>query len=230
MSRPTGTGLGGYYRALAKLPGVAAVAPGVGLNIQPAGRGEGGSVGEVPADGQLWHQVDVPKVLAGRLPRADRPGEIAIDQNGAALLHLHVGSTLPMVALPNTAARRQTQAPARTRRLTERVVGIVVTRSSVDPVTDIDKVPVILATPALWHRLGAAYLGFDGAYVSASGRAPRPPGSGARHNRSRAGSPAPAARSSWPTRAPRPPPCSRRSGRRRSRSRSSRWSSRSRRC
>ncbi|HXZ75086.1 MAG TPA: FtsX-like permease family protein, partial [Streptosporangiaceae bacterium] len=32
-------------------------------------------------------------------------------------------------------------------------------------VTDIDKVPLILATPALWHRLGPAYLGFDGAYV-----------------------------------------------------------------
>jgi hypothetical protein len=98
---PARTGLGGYYRALARLPGVAAVAPGVGLNIQPAAHGEGGSVAEVPADGQLWHRVDVPKVLAGRLPRADRAGEIAIDQNGAALLHLHVGSTLPMVALPN---------------------------------------------------------------------------------------------------------------------------------
>jgi hypothetical protein len=161
---PTGTGLGGYYRALARLPGVAAVAPAVGLNIQPAGRGQGGSVAEVPADGQLWHRVDVPKVLAGRLPRADRTSEIAIDQNGAALLHLHVGSTLPMVALPNLPPGAKPSA-ARTPRLTERVVGIVVTRSSVDPVTDIDKVPVILATPALWHRLGAAYMGFDGASV-----------------------------------------------------------------
>ena len=159
---PAGTGLGGYYRALAQLPGVAEVAPGVGLNIQPAERG--GAVGEVPADGRLWHQVDVPKVLAGRLPRADRPGEIALDQNGAALLHVRVGSTLPMVALPDTPPGAKGNA-ARTRKLTERVVGIVVTRSSVDPVTDIDKVPVIIATPALWHRLGAPYLAFDGAYV-----------------------------------------------------------------
>ena len=90
-------------------------------------------------------------MLAGRLPRADRPGEIALDQNGAALLHLHVGSTLPMVALPDLPPGTKPSA-ARTRRLTERVVGIVVTPSSVDPVTDIDKVPLILATPALWRR------------------------------------------------------------------------------
>src|SRR5689334_3824195 len=162
---PANTGLGGYYRALAKLPGVANVAVGVGLNIQPAGRGKGGAVGEAPADGRLWHRVEVPKVLAGRLPRADRPGEIALDQNGAAQLHLHVGSTLPMVALPNLPPGAKASA-ARTPRLTERVVGIVVTRSSVDPVTDIDKVPVIFATPALWHRLGAAYRAYDGAYVT----------------------------------------------------------------
>ncbi len=51
------------------------------------------------------------------------------------------------------------------RKLAERVVGIVVTRSSVDPVTNLDKVPLIIATPALWHRLGDNYLAFDGAYV-----------------------------------------------------------------
>jgi hypothetical protein len=35
----------------------------------------------------------------------------------------------------------------------------------VDPVTDIDKVPVIFATRALWRQLGARYLAFDGAFV-----------------------------------------------------------------
>ena len=51
------------------------------------------------------------------------------------------------------------------RKLTERVVGIVITRASVDPVTDTDKVPFILASAALWHRIGPGYLAFDGAYV-----------------------------------------------------------------
>jgi FtsX-like permease family len=160
LASPAGTGLGGYYQALAKLPGVAAVALAVGLNIQPAGRGEGGSVAEVAADGQLWHRVDVPRVLSGRLPRAGRAGEIAIDQNGAALLRLHVGSMLPMVALPNLPPGAKPSA-ATTPRLTERVVGIVVTRSSVDPVTDIDKVPVIVATPAAGAgRLQRSLAGF----------------------------------------------------------------------
>jgi len=159
------TGYRGYYPALAHLPGAAVVAPGVGLNVQPAGRDQGGAVVEVAADDRLWHQVDIPKVLAGRLPRADRAGEIAVDQNGAALLHLRVGSTLPMVALPNPPPGATGSGAARIRKLTERVVGIVITRSSVDPVTDIDKVPVIFATRALWHQLGPSYLAFDSASV-----------------------------------------------------------------
>jgi hypothetical protein len=45
------------------------------------------------------------------------------------------------------------------------VAGIVVTRGTVLPVNELDKVPVILASPALFHRLGERYLGAAGAYV-----------------------------------------------------------------
>jgi hypothetical protein len=49
------------------------------------------------------------------------------------------------------------------------VAGIVVTRSSVVPVTDIDKLGLILASPALLHQLvhqlGPGIRGFDAAYV-----------------------------------------------------------------
>jgi putative ABC transport system permease protein len=156
---PARTGLGGYFRALAQLPGAAVVAPAVGLSIVPAGAPAGGGVvAEAAADGRLWYQVDRPKLLAGRLPRAGRAGEIAIDQNGAARLHLRVGSELRMVALPAA-------PPAAVRKLTEHVVGIVVIRSSVDPVTDNDKLPHILATAALWHQLGSNYLAYEAAYV-----------------------------------------------------------------
>ena len=54
-------------------------------------------------------------------------------------------------------------SPAPLRKLTERVVGIIVTRASVDPVTDIDQIPFILASTALWHRIGPRYLALDGA-------------------------------------------------------------------
>jgi hypothetical protein len=60
---------------------------------------------------------------------------------------------------------RAGQGPARPRLLHERVVGIVVTRGSVVPVTELDKVPVMLASPALFHLLGVRYIGASGAYV-----------------------------------------------------------------
>jgi FtsX-like permease family len=166
-----GSGIGGYYAALAHEPGVAMVAPGVGLNIQPVGRGgrlDLAAATEAPADGQLGVALDIPKVLAGRLPRPGSPGEIAVDQIAAASLHVGVGSVLPMEALPNHGLPGSALSGRRnsvTRTLTERVVGIIVTRASVDPVTDIDKVPFILASPALWHDLGPRYLAFDGAFV-----------------------------------------------------------------
>src|SRR6478609_7978813 len=50
---PPGTGLGGYYGALARLPGVAAVARIVGLSVLPIGPGGGlvlGSVAAAPLD------------------------------------------------------------------------------------------------------------------------------------------------------------------------------------
>jgi hypothetical protein len=69
---PDGTGFGGYYRALARLPGAAAVAPLVGLNGQTMGQ-------YVTVDHRLRYLVDIPKVLAGRLPLPDRLDEIALD-------------------------------------------------------------------------------------------------------------------------------------------------------
>ena len=58
---PGGTGLGGYYRALARLPGVAAVAPLAALNMLAPGQVM------APADHRLQQGVDMPRVLAGRL-------------------------------------------------------------------------------------------------------------------------------------------------------------------
>ena len=52
-----------------------------------------------PLDGRLGRTMDVPRVIAGRLPGPDAPGEVAIDQIGAQQLRLHVGSVLRMAVI-----------------------------------------------------------------------------------------------------------------------------------
>jgi hypothetical protein len=49
--------------------------------------------------------------------------------------------------------------------LRERVVGVVVTRGSVLPVNQLDKDPLIMASPALFRWLGVRYMAFNGVYV-----------------------------------------------------------------
>ena len=97
-------------------------------------------------------------MLAGRQPGPDRPGEVMVDQIAARDLHLRVGSSLEMGAIAGTGL-------SHIRRLSERVVGIMVDRGSIVPVTDLDKTPVIIASKALFRELGPGYDGFDAAYV-----------------------------------------------------------------
>ncbi len=164
---PAGRGTSGFDDALARLPHAAAVAPIVGLNLEPVNaRGQlaGDIVVAAPLDRRYGTLVDRSRVLAGRFPLAGRPHEVAIDQHGAAELHVHVGSYLRLAALPNTPGPvAGGQDHLRTLRV--RVVGILVTRASIDPVTDLDKVPHIVASIGLWHELGPRYEAFDGAEV-----------------------------------------------------------------
>ena len=168
---PDNAGLEGYDWALARLPGVEAVAPVAGLDLAPLGHGSLAMRTTnvmAPADGRLGRIIEVPKVLAGRMPAAGRAGEIAVDQRGAAIMGLHVGSVLTMRAEPEgppPGASAASQSPPGPRLLRERVVGIVVTRGSVLPVNEQDKGPTIITSPALFHRLGDRYVGYSGAYV-----------------------------------------------------------------
>jgi hypothetical protein len=164
---PVNTGFGGYYEALARLPDVAALAPIVGLNalpLLPDGKPGAGGPAVAPVDGRFGKLLEIPKLVSGRMPRPNRPAEIAVNQIGAQTLHLHVGSSLVLCARAGPVC-----SGPHVRRLNERVVGIVVTRGSVVPVTDLDKVPAILASTALFHQLvhqlGPGYRAFDGAYV-----------------------------------------------------------------
>ena len=163
---PAGTGLNGYDLALARLRDVSRIAPVVGLNVEPAGPGGRlnlAAVTEAPLDGRFGRELDIPRILTGRLPRQDRPGEVAVTQLAAASLHVHVGSRLPADALPGGNPPGSGPAAVPPRRLMLHVVGIIVTPSSADPLTDSDRVPFIFASSALWRRLGAGYRAFDGA-------------------------------------------------------------------
>jgi ABC-type antimicrobial peptide transport system permease subunit len=156
---PTVSGLTGYDATVGALPGVAASAVVVGMNAVPltaSGRLNDGVLMFAPLDGRLGHTMDVPRVLAGRLPGPDAPGEVAVDQAGAQQLHLHVGSVLRMAAIDNSNHLRP---------LTEHVVGVFVTRFSVVAVTYLDRVAQFMASPALYRELGPRYHAFDGVYL-----------------------------------------------------------------
>ena len=64
---PVGSGLGGYFGALARLPDAGAVAPMVALNQEPLGHGTLGAdspVTSAPADRRFGQLLDVPKLPA----------------------------------------------------------------------------------------------------------------------------------------------------------------------
>jgi hypothetical protein len=163
LASPAGDGTTGYDVALGQLPGVAADAPVVGIDAAAVGAdGKLRSALNVIAalDDNLGRTVEVPRLLAGRLPAANAPGEVAVDPTAASQLHLHVGSVLPLVAYGQEGF---TDHP---RRVTERVTGIFITTDSVVPVNTLATVARIVATPALYQELGPDYRAFDGAYLT----------------------------------------------------------------
>jgi ABC-type lipoprotein release transport system permease subunit len=158
---PALTGLTGYYSALTRLRGAAITAPLVGIQAVPVSAG--GTVGSdattfAALDSRYGHEVDRPKLLAGRLPGQNSPAEVALTQIAAGNLHLRVGSVLRLAAFSSG-------TPPRFRLLTEHVVGIFVGRGSVVPVTELDRGSMIMASLALYRELGPGYQAYDGAYV-----------------------------------------------------------------
>jgi ABC-type lipoprotein release transport system permease subunit len=159
---PGTDGTSGYDAALGKLPGVAVDAPVVGIDAAVVGAdGKPDNAANVIAalDGNLGRTVEVPRLLAGRLPAENAPGEVAVDPNAASQLHLHVGSVLRLIATWD-------KDGSHARPLSERVTGIFITTDSVVPVNILATVPRILATPALYRELGSDYRAFDGAYLT----------------------------------------------------------------
>ncbi len=168
---PAISGLGGFDLAVGKLPGVTQIAPVVGLNAEPVVGGKLQPASEIaaPLDGRLGHQLERPKMLAGRQPRPDRADEVMIDQTAASQLRppgskspLRIGSTLRLTALPDNVPGKKALP---VRHVTVHVVGIEVLADSIVPVNVLAQTAYIQASPALYRELGPGYQAFDGDYV-----------------------------------------------------------------
>ncbi len=96
------------------------------MPVSANGAPDNGATMVAALDGRFGRTLEIPKMLAGRLPAASAPQEIAVTQIGAQQLHLRVGSTLRMAALDSS-------TPPRARPLTERVVGVFVTAGPSSP-------------------------------------------------------------------------------------------------
>src|SRR5215475_7139950 len=106
-------GFGGYFGALARLPGAGAVVPVAAFDLELPGHGGAAALNSLNLaflERRFGRVLEVPKVLAGRLPAADRAGEIAIDQRGAAMAARHrriaadlIGQWLPAACKPRRA-------------------------------------------------------------------------------------------------------------------------------
>jgi ABC-type antimicrobial peptide transport system permease subunit len=161
---PNNTGFGGYYRALAALPGAETVAPLIGVQALPVLPGRKLVEAQVyaPADRRVGHEIERPRILDGRLPDPKRVYEVALDERAAQKLHARVGSTVTLAATLSTAPGTPVQG---LRIFHQKVVGLFLTRDNPVPINALAQLPVVYTTDAFYDRLGAPYRSFDGAYV-----------------------------------------------------------------
>ncbi len=162
---PNNTGFGGYYQALAKLPGAEVVAPVIGVQALPLLPGPKLVKAQVyaPADRRYGNLIERPRVVAGRLPDQSRVHEVALDLKAAQRLHVGVGGTIMLGA--SLSAGPSGQQPQGLKVFRQRVVGVFMTRDNPVPINTLAQLPVVYATRGFYAALGPPYRGFDGAYV-----------------------------------------------------------------
>ena len=162
---PNNTGFGGYYGALAKLPGAETVAPVIGIQALPFRPGPKLVEAQVyaPADRRYGNVIERPRVVSGRLPDPARVHEVALDLKAASQLHVGVGGTIMLAATLSSASPGQ--QPQGLRVFRQRVVGVFMTRDNPVPINALAQLPIVYATHAFYAELGPPYRGFDGAYV-----------------------------------------------------------------
>jgi ABC-type antimicrobial peptide transport system permease subunit len=143
-----------YYRALGRLPHVAAMSTGALLSVAIQGHYRAVAQTQVYAspDGRLGVSVDRVKVLAGRLFDPADPRAVMINQKIADEEHLRPGGILRLAGIPNDRSGNPDLQHAFP--LTFRVSAIVVFNSQVVPAVTGDS-PTALLSPAFLRTAAA---------------------------------------------------------------------------
>jgi len=128
---PENTGFTGYYRALARLPHIAAMTTVSIYNVVLSPRNPAMVNLMSSPDGAMGVSVDRVKILAGRPYDPKAPGQAMVDQQMASTEHLTPGSTLRLYGVPSAPSGAPEYSKAVT--LTFRVTAIVVFDDEIVP-------------------------------------------------------------------------------------------------
>jgi ABC-type lipoprotein release transport system permease subunit len=162
-----------FYERIATLEGVERVGVIAGVGLVPMYVPQGGgtvieSCSNLPVDGIAGYEVYRPNVIEGRLPGVDRTDEILVTHTYAQAFGVGVGDELDLVlpagdAIP--AAGEATAADGPVAHVT--IVGVGVRPDQIVPLSDLDRAPSIVASPAFVGRYAPEQEDqcYDGAVV-----------------------------------------------------------------
>ena len=158
---PGGTGLQGFFADLARQPEVedSGVIAGVPLAVYNKSGKPDPTSGPVPnalIDDRAGFTVQRAKIIAGRMFDPNAADEVIVDPKAASLIHLHVGSTVPMALATSGDGQPPTWV-----RVTMRVVGIGVTQDNVVPTSLLGEQPSMTLTPAFFRSQPTLRKAFD---------------------------------------------------------------------
>jgi ABC-type lipoprotein release transport system permease subunit len=141
------TGTQGFYADVRKLPQVeeaSAEAACMAFSLPGETDQREFFPGVAPMDNRLYRRIERPKLLAGRVPRADRIDEALANEKLARVGHLSVGQRIRLSVIPaSLQGAPSTGYPI----VTLTIVGIGVFPGEVVPSTELDSFPTLYLTP-----------------------------------------------------------------------------------
>lgn len=163
---PAETGLGAYYDNLGAHPDVetSAVLGGAALfPLGPDGEPEFTTNVFMPIDGRFLTEVDRPRMIAGRVPRATEAREVLVNPVAAERYDVGPGSRLEMVALSFPSGQTDEGEPVPSP-FEVTVTGVGVIAPDIVPTTKLDSSPTFVTSPAFYKRFvpSKVTLAYDG--------------------------------------------------------------------